>query len=102
MNSINFKELEIYTDITKTHSVKVDARKDLSNILYNGSTGIVAHAVALKIYNSDGTIELTDEEKALVLDTVGKYCTPAFIDCVKTQLETEAVEVPEVFQAETV
>lgn len=82
MNTINFKELELYTDIAKTNKVIVDSRKELSNILYNGCTGIVAHAVALKIYNSEGAIELTDEEKSLIIETVNKYCIPAFIDSI--------------------
>lgn len=79
---MNFKELELFTNIEKTRCSRFDARKDLANMIYNGSNGIAAHALALKIYNSDGDIDLSDEEKEIVRQVANTFCTPAFIDAI--------------------
>lgn len=79
---MNFKEVEIFTDIEKKRCSRTDVRKDLANMIYNGSNGIAAHALALKIYNSDGDIELNEEEKEIVRQVANAFCTPAFIDAI--------------------
>lgn len=103
---VNFKQLEIYTDIAKTHKMVVDARKDLSNILYNGCTGIVAHNVALKVFNSEDAIEINSEEAQLITETAEKYCTPAFIDALKSAMSEQVPFTispePEVIEPEVI
>lgn len=93
---VNFAKLQIYTDIAKTNGILIDARKDLSNILYNGCTGIVAHAVALKIYNSEDAIEITAEEAGIVKETAEKYCTPAFIDGINEAMKEKELSATEI------
>lgn len=81
MKRINFKELELFTDITKTTTVKRDVSTQLANIIYKGTNGIEMHALALKIYNSKGEEEYTEEECKLIKQ-VSEQLTPMFIDAI--------------------
>ena len=58
----NFKQFPVYTSIRKDMVVMQDVTFLISNAIYTNIPGIMAHAVAFKIYGSDGDIELTDEE----------------------------------------
>lgn len=89
MRKINFKEIEIYTDISKTKTFTGDGREEFANLLYNGCNGIAAHALAFKIYQSDGAIEISEAEEALIVLVAEQRCTPAFIDGLKKQLNKE-------------
>jgi hypothetical protein len=89
MKKINFKEIDVYTDISKTKSVKGDARKEFANLLYTSCDGIDAHSLAFKIYESDGEIEITEQQEAIILRLAEQRCTPAFIDGIRKQLKTE-------------
>lgn len=89
MKKINFREIEIFTDISKTKTFTGDGRKEFGNLLYTGCNGIEAHSLAFKIYESDGEIEISESEEALILSVAGQRCTPAFIDGIKKQLNNE-------------
>jgi len=85
MKRINFKELSVYTGISKKEKVTGDARESFANVLYTHLSGIRAKNLALSIFNSDGEIELTDEDAALVKAAAETYCTPAFMDAINEQ-----------------
>ena len=87
MKRINFKEIEIFTDISKTKTFTGDGREEFANLLYTGCNGIAAHALALKIYQSDGPIEISEAEESIILGSAEQRCTPAFIDGIRKQLE---------------
>lgn len=89
MKKLNLKEIEIYRDITKTQKEMFDFRLDFSNLIYINAIGIMAHNLALKLYNSDGEIELTEEEVELVKNIVNSFCIPAFIDAINEQLKDQ-------------
>lgn len=89
MKKINFREIEIFTDISKTKTFIGDGRKEFGNLLYTGCNGIEAHSLAFKIYESEGEIEISEAEEALILSVAGQRCTPAFIDGIKKQLNNE-------------
>lgn len=89
MKKINFKEIDVYTDISKTKSVKGDGRKEFANLLYTACNGIEAHALAFKIYESQEAIEVSEHEVALILYMAEQRCTPAFIDGIKKQLNSK-------------
>lgn len=57
-----------------------DARESLANMLYLNVNGIRAHALALKIYRSEGDTDYTDEEVKTIFEVANIYATPAFID----------------------
>ena len=65
---INFEEIKIYTDIEHKTMVRLDMKKKIANDIYNHGQGIDFHALALKIYNSQGEIELSEEEYKLLMD----------------------------------
>lgn len=77
---INFKEIKIYKDIAKTKVAVVDIQEEAANDLYEKGQGIGFHALALKIYNAQGEIELDEKEYALLMAYANQMCTPAIID----------------------
>ena len=85
---INFAQLETYTDIQKTNKICLDARQQLGELIYEVGSGIKAHSLALKIYNSEGELEYTDEEVQVIMQFVNQYCKPAIIDAINA-LKTE-------------
>lgn len=80
---IDFEKMEFYTDMSHTTCIVRNVREELANAIYNNATGIRYHALALKIYNSSGELELNDDEICLVNDFVGMYGTPKLIDAIK-------------------
>lgn len=89
MKKINFHKIEIFTDISRTKTFTGDGREEFANLLYTGCNGIAAHSLALKIYESEGAIEITESEEVLILSVAEQKCTPAFIDGIKKQLNNE-------------
>jgi len=81
---INFKEIKIYKDIAKTKVAVVDIQEEVANDLYEKGQGIGFHALALKIYNADGEIELDDKEYELLMAYANQMCTPAVIDALQS------------------
>ena len=88
MTKIDFSKLTVYTDITKKKAVVRNVREQVANDLYTHGQGIAFHALALKIYNSTGEVELDDKEYDLLMNYVNQMCTPAIIDAFKN-LKTE-------------
>ena len=84
MVKINFEDIGIYTDIERKTMVRLDMKKKIANDLYNHGQGIAFHALALKIYNSQGEIELSEEEYNLLMDYVRQMGTPAAIDALES------------------
>ena len=84
MVKINFEDIGIYTDIERKTMVRLDMKKKIANDLYNRGQGIAFHALALKIYNSHGEIELSEEEYNLLMDYVRQMGTPAAIDALES------------------
>ena len=84
MVKINFKEITIYKDIAKTKVAVVDKQEEVANDLYEKGQGIGFHALALKIYNAQGEIELDDKEYGLLMAYANQMCTPAVIDALQS------------------
>lgn len=84
---IDFTQIKVYTDITRTESSVIDARVRVADDLYRNGQGIAFHALALKIYNSKGEEEYTDEEYNLLMSYANSMCTPVFIDALKSYKE---------------
>ena len=62
MAKINFQQFRIPTGIDKSRYQYGDARESVANMLYLNVNGIRAHALAMKIYQSDGEVDYSDEE----------------------------------------
>lgn len=54
MKKINFSKMEIFTDVSREHTVFVDMRKSFANTIYQNGLGSDAHALELKIFNGEG------------------------------------------------
>lgn len=68
MKKINFAALQIATNIKKDEHIIKDVREELANAMYQNARGIGYMALAMKIYKSDGEIELDDNEFKLLKD----------------------------------
>jgi len=58
MTKLNFQQFRIPTGIDKTQYRTGDARESVANMLYLNVNGIRAHALAMKIYRSEGAARL--------------------------------------------
>lgn len=80
--NIDFSKIEIYTDVAHTTCSICDIRTQFADVIYNMGNGIEAHALALKIYNSEGSTFYDDKELRLI-EKYSKLCSPAFIDVIE-------------------
>ncbi len=80
MAKIDFQHFRIPTGINREHHRTGDARESVANMLYLNVNGIRAHALAMKIYRSEGETEYTEEEVRTLREVAAAYGTPAFID----------------------
>lgn len=80
MAKINFKQFRIPMGIDKIRYKTGDARESVANMLYLNVNGIRAHALAMKIYQSDGEVDYSEDEVKTIADVADAYGTPAFID----------------------
>lgn len=62
---VNFKELPVYTSIRKDKTEKVDVSEVIADTIYKNVGGVVAHSLALRIYN-DGEVELNEKESEII------------------------------------
>ena len=65
----------------------MDVRETFADMIYNNVNGIKAHALALKIYGSEGEADYTDDEVKLVRIVAERLCVPGFIDGLNEQLD---------------
>ena len=54
--------------------------KSLADLLYTRVSGIKAHRLAFKIFESTGETEFSDEETGMIHMAVERYCLPNVID----------------------
>lgn len=80
---INFEQLRVYNDIAKTSEQVVNVKVQVADSIYRSGIGIAAHALALKIYNSTGDCELTDDEYQLLMSFAETHFIPMVIDALK-------------------
>lgn len=77
--NIDFSRIEIFTDVARTNCAVCDLRTQFADVIYNTGIGVAAHALALKIYNSEGPT-FYDDKELILIEQYSKLCTPAFID----------------------
>ncbi|RXE74719.1 hypothetical protein [Paramuribaculum intestinale] len=87
MAKINFQRFRIPAGIDRSRYQTGDARESVANMLYLNVNGIRAHALALKIYHSEGETDFTEEEVRTLSEVAATYATPAFIDGLNEQLQ---------------
>lgn len=89
---LNFDNIEIYDNLSKTTSHVQNIREDFANYIYNKGEGIAAHALALKIYNGTQETEFNENELNLIR-MYSRGCTPAIIDAI-TEMVAKSVGIP--------
>jgi hypothetical protein len=78
---------EIPLDIKGEQVSIADARKDIANAIYQKGNTIEAKRLAEKIYDSDGNLELNNEEVTLLRE-ISKTCFVLPVqDAIDKQLE---------------
>lgn len=86
MRKLNFQSFRIPMNVGRTEYQTGDARESIANLIYNNLNGIAAHALALKIYKSDGEMEYSEDEISTIRAITLKYASPGFIDGLMEQL----------------
>ena len=84
---INFEKMPCYKDITKTEKHELNVKYQVSNALYSRGGGVDMGALALKIYNSKGAQDYTEEECNLLLNFVRNSFSPLFIESLEDILK---------------
>lgn len=87
MKQLNFKELEIEVGIDQYQ--KHDLRKEIGNALHRASESVPMSDLARKIYYSEGSIEIPDDE----FEDMMKLIKPGFKKFVLDSILRSAVEV---------
>ncbi|MBR5414171.1 MAG: hypothetical protein IK114_14265 [Fibrobacter sp.] len=70
----------MFQDIAHEQIVETDARKELADLLYKNVNGVASLDLAMRIFKSEGPLELSDEDMAILRPFVEGGFTPAFID----------------------
>ncbi len=84
---INFQQFKIYTSVNHKKSETGDIRELFADAIYNSVNGIRAHALAMKIYKSEGATDYEDKEAELIKSVAERLCAPGIIDGLNEQLE---------------
>ena len=53
--------------------VTVDMHKEIAESIYQNASGVAAHSFALKLYESDGKIEASEEEIAFIKNEIKNF-----------------------------
>ena len=88
MKTVNFEKLKVALDIEGKYEEEQNVKKDFANLIYQHGKGIEFHALALKIFNSNGDAEYSIEECELIRQA-SLSCAPFFIDAISNVLKNE-------------
>lgn len=79
---VDFRKFPIYKSIRRDETEMADISEVLANTIYTTRGGVVAHSLAVRIYEQ-GEVELNDKEKEIVLQTA-----KAFVGVVEDSIKT--------------
>ena len=79
---VDFRKFPIYKSIRRDETEVADISEVLANTIYTTRGGVVAHSLAVRIYEQ-GEVELNDKEKEIVLQTA-----EAFVGIVADSIKT--------------
>lgn len=85
--NIDFDRLEVYTDLERKRCTVIQFRKPLANALYTNGSGLACHALALKLWNTAGAQEFSDEEADMIRGFVERACSPSVIEAMRAVTE---------------
>lgn len=90
MKQLDFKNFSVPTGITRQTRQVIDAREAIADLLYTHVSGIKAHRLAFKIFESTGKTEFSDGETGMIRSAVERYCLPSVIDALDEMLGTDS------------
>lgn len=81
---VNFKAFPLYTNIKRNQTTEVDISEVIANTIYIKVCGVVAHSLALRIYEQ-GEVELNEKEVEIVMQVADGFAG-ALADSIKDVL----------------
>ena len=81
---VNFRRFPLYTSIKRDKTNEVDISEVIANTIYMNVGGVVAHSLALRIYN-DGEVELNEKEVELIMQVADGF-VGVLADSIKDKL----------------
>lgn len=90
MIKLNFQQFSVPTGVSRKNRQTGDARESFADMIYLNVNGIKAHALAMKIYQSEGAVDYSPDEVKLIRDVAEKLCAPNFIDGLMEQLDNQS------------
>ena len=82
MKKVNFKKMRFWSGIDHTQKLEQDVRLDLAYLIYRYGD-IRGMDLALRIYHSDGDIELSDDEFTYLQSFVSGHCSPQMVEAMQ-------------------
>ena len=79
---VNFKRMKFWSGIDHSQIIEQDVRLDLGNLIYKFGD-IRGMDLALRIYKSEGEIELNDMEYAYLEEFVSSHCSPQMVEALQ-------------------
>lgn len=83
---VNFKKMPVYTSIRKDKTEEVDISEVIANTIYMNVGGVIAHSLALRIYEQ-GEVELNDKETEIIKQIANGF-VGVIADSVKDKLSS--------------
>ncbi len=59
---VNFKSFRVFFNLSKTEFKDLDIREDFSDQIIKYATGIVGYDLAMRIYKSEESVEITERD----------------------------------------
>lgn len=84
--NIDFQHFKMFVDITHVDRLETDIRKTFADLIYKNANGVVALDLSMRIYRSEGPLELTAEEMDFLNIFVRDTTTPIFMDSFKENI----------------
>ena len=83
---VNIKKMPVYTSIRKDKTEEVDISEVIANTIYMNVGGVIAHSLALRIYEQ-GEVELNDKETEIIKQIANGF-VGVIADSVKDKLSS--------------
>lgn len=63
---VDFTRFSVFTSFKKNEMVMINIKEELIDTLYTKVSGMAAHALTHKLYDTQGEVELNDAEVAII------------------------------------
>lgn len=90
---INFEKFRLFKGVAKQDVEVLNVKRVFADELYNRGQGIAFHALAFKIYNSNGETEYTDDEYMLMVMFSEQCMSPNFMDSIKALKDESKIDI---------